>query len=177
MENRGHATLIRSGLEPQRSMKALCDVKVGMPLNPLSLVWWLRPQLVKEHVAYMARPLLNPQFHKIPAAKRLAPGASLSSPDHAFCRAVKTCRQTKQDRAMREGQPDKTRWDTLSGVYEHSKVARLRCWLWMRLLLRCSGRRIEIRSREENVVSLWINLQRFRAIFRLNGFNLAELVR
>jgi len=33
-------------------MKALCDVKVGMPLNPLSLVWWLRPQLVEEHVAY-----------------------------------------------------------------------------------------------------------------------------
>ena len=86
---------------------------------------------------------------------------------------VEACRQTKQDK----GQPNQTRCDTLSAVYQHSKVARLRCWLWMRLLLRCSRRRIEVRSREEYVVSLWINLQCFRAKFRLNGFNLAEPVR
>ena len=131
----------------------------------------INPDISSENGIHFTRTNVA-SIHEISRSWRSPP-----SPDHALCRAVKTCKQTKQDRAMAEGQPDKTRWDTLSGVYEHSKVARLRCWLWMRLLLRCSGRRIEIRSRKENVVSLWINLQRFCAIFRLNGFNLAEPVR
>src|ERR1700688_250539 len=64
----------------------------------------------------------------------------------------------------------------LAPVYEHSKVSRLGCSHGMGLLFGWSGRGIEIRCSEKNIVGLWINLQRLSSVLGLNGFNLAELV-
>ena len=66
--SRGSAATVCAtvALGVQLCLKPLCDVKEGMPLNPLSRDWWLRPQLVEERVAYMARPLLFLNFSKSP---------------------------------------------------------------------------------------------------------------
>src|SRR6476660_7076370 len=65
----------------------------------------------------------------------------------------------------------------LLSEHQHPEIPRLRGRLRMGLFFRWSGRRIEIRSAEKNVVRLWIHLQRFCPELRFYRFHFAQLVR
>lgn len=68
-------------------------------------------------------------------------------------------------------------YPNLPPVHQHPEISGLRRCQRMGLLFRGSSRRIKIRSRKKNIVSLRINLARFSAILRFYRFHLAEFVR